>query len=211
VTERLEDTVAALARGVEQRYLGKHRGVVEHNDDPEQLGRLRLRIPSVLGPDVVSGWAWPCVPFGGAAGQGWWAIPEVGAGVWVEFEEGDLEFPVWVGTFWSKPGGRTEVPRARDPQAGEGDVAAPTRRVLTSAAGHTIQLEDGAGDELVLIHEAVHGRTIAMDAEGVRITDGTNALTMSKDGFSLHSDKPFALDASEVTITATKIDFKKKA
>src|SRR5205814_7880539 len=62
--------------------------------------------------EVVSGWALPCAPYGGAAEQGFFFIPEVDAGVWVEFEAGNLDFPVWVGTFWSKPGGSSGIGRA---------------------------------------------------------------------------------------------------
>ncbi|HEX2187455.1 MAG TPA: phage baseplate assembly protein V, partial [Longimicrobiaceae bacterium] len=93
----MEQLVGRLAEESERRFYGKYRGFVVDNDDPEQLGRLRLVVPSVLGPEVVTGWAAACVPYGGAAGMGTLFVPEVDAGVWVEFEEGDLEFPVWVG------------------------------------------------------------------------------------------------------------------
>ena len=88
-------------------------------DDPESLGRLTVRVPSVLGSEVVTGWAMPCVPYGGDQNQGFLCIPEPGAGVWVEFEEGDLEFPIWVGTFWSKPGGDSELPRPNNADGSE--------------------------------------------------------------------------------------------
>ena len=61
----LEKVVANLAHKVERRFYGKHRGFVVDNADPEQLGRLKLKVPSVLGADVVTGWALPCVPYGG--------------------------------------------------------------------------------------------------------------------------------------------------
>ena len=76
-----------------------------------KLGRLKLKVPSVLGGDVVTGWATPCAPYGGAADQGFLFIPDVGAGVWTEFEEGDLEFPIWAGTFWSQPNSESELPK----------------------------------------------------------------------------------------------------
>ena len=110
----LEKIVADLMQKVERRFYGKYRGFVVNNMDPKRLGRLTLRVPSVLGPDVVTGWAMPCVPYGGQKNQGFLCIPEVGAGVWVEFEEGDLEFPIWVGTFWSEPGGESEIPTLND-------------------------------------------------------------------------------------------------
>ena len=98
----LEKVVADLVQQIEHRFYGKYRGLVVDNADPERLGRLKVKVPGVLGEEVVTGWAMPCLPYGGEADQGFLFIPEVGAGVWVEFEQGDLEFPIWVGTFWSK-------------------------------------------------------------------------------------------------------------
>ena len=95
----MEKVVADLVQRVEHRFYGKYRGFVVDNADPEQLGRLTLRVPSVLGDKVVTGWAMPCLPYGGDADQGFFFIPKKEAGVWVEFEEGDLEFPIWVGAF----------------------------------------------------------------------------------------------------------------
>ena len=125
----LERIVADLVQKIEHRFYGKYRSFVVDNADPEQLGRLKLKVPSVLGNDVVTGWAMPCVPYGGDANQGLLFIPEVDAGVWVEFEEGDLEFPIWVGTFWSKPEGDSELPKPNEADGTEqGSVQDPPTR-----------------------------------------------------------------------------------
>lgn len=171
----LEKIVANLVQKVERRFYGKYRGAVVDNADPEHLGRLKLRVPSVLGDKVVTGWALPCVPYGGDANQGMLFIPEVGAGVWVEFEEGDLEFPIWVGTFWSKPGGDSELPLSNKPENGseeDGVQAPPTRKIIKTLAGHTIQLEDKQGDEMVMILEAKNKHVIVMNKDGITITAG---------------------------------------
>lgn len=209
MTPDLERTVAELVRQVEHRYLGKYRGIVVRNADPEHLGRLQVQVPSVLG-DVVTGWALPCLPHGGADDVGWFAVPPEGAGVWVEFEEGDLEFPIWVGTYWRKPGGTSELPRGNGPDGAEGEVVdPPTRTILKTAKGHTIQIEDADGADLVLIHEATNGHVIALDVDGVRVVAGTgNSLTMSPDAFTVHSETAFTIDApgQSVTIVADTID-----
>ena len=79
----------------ERRFWGKYRGVVTDDSDPLAKGRLRARVPAVLG-DEPSGWALPCVPYLGS-GEGPALAPPVGSGVWIEFEEGDLSRPIWVG------------------------------------------------------------------------------------------------------------------
>ena len=147
----LEKVVNNIVQRLDRKFYGKYRGFVVDNVDPGQLGRLKLRVPSVLGNEVVSGWALPCASYGGDANQGFFFIPEVGAGVWVEFEEGDLEFPIWVGTFWSKPGGESELPKSNDPTGSEqGSVQnPPTRKIIKTKAGHTIQFEDADGEEMV--------------------------------------------------------------
>ena len=93
---------------VRSHYFGKYRGIVVDNNDPAQQGRIKVRVPSVLGEQEV--WAMPCVPYAGA-GVGFYAIPEPDTGVWIDFEAGDPSFPVWTGCFW----GAGELPDRSDP------------------------------------------------------------------------------------------------
>ena len=187
----LEKIVANLVQKVERRFYGKYRGLVVDNADPELLGRLKLRVPSVLGGAVVTGWALPCVPYGGDANQGMLFIPEVGAGIWVEFEEGDLEFPIWVGTFWSKPGGTSELPLPNKPDSSEESAVQdpPTRKIIKTKRGHTIQFEDDPDDDkcLIVIYEGVHIHMISLDKDGINISDGVNThvITLNGDGVNI--------------------------
>ena len=168
-----EELLARLIERVEGRFYGKYRAFVVDNADPEQLGRLRLRIPSVLGDEVVSGWALPCAPYGGANDEGCFFIPDVEAGVWVEFEAGDLEYPIWVGTFWSKPGGASEAPKPNKADGSEeSDVQhPPTNKIINTRKGHTIQLEDKDGDERILIIDGQQHHRIVMDSAGIKLTE----------------------------------------
>lgn len=77
---------------------------MENNIDPMMLGKIQVSVPAVLGEGSLS-WAMPCVPFAGS-GVGFFMIPPVGANVWVEFEGGDIDYPIWSGCFW----GVGEVP-----------------------------------------------------------------------------------------------------
>jgi uncharacterized protein involved in type VI secretion and phage assembly len=168
----LENIVANLVQKVERRFYGKYRGFVVDNADPEHLGRLKVKVPSVLGSDVVTGWAAPCVPYGGSPDQGFLFIPDIDAGVWVEFEEGDLEFPIWVGTFWSKPGGESELPKPNDNVQDP-----PTQKIIKTKKGHTIQLEDADGEEKIIIKHKDKS-FISIDKDGSVIIGNNKGSTI---------------------------------
>jgi uncharacterized protein involved in type VI secretion and phage assembly len=83
--------------GTGRRFYGKYRGKVVDNADSCGRGRIKVRVPSVLGAEEF--WALPCVPYAGKE-RGFFALPEAGTAVWVEFEHGDPSFPIWTGCFW---------------------------------------------------------------------------------------------------------------
>jgi len=85
-------------------HFGKYRGKVENNIDPMQMGRVQVSVPAVLGDGTLS-WALPSSPYAGP-GVGFFAIPPIGANIWVEFEGGNSDYPIWSGCFW----GVGEVP-----------------------------------------------------------------------------------------------------
>ena len=89
------------------RYYGKYRGTVINNVDPEQRGRIQAIVPDVQGWYRRPG-RMPCVPIAGKQ-EGVYMVPQIGAGVWIEFEQGDPDYPIWVGGFW---GSVAEVPPA---------------------------------------------------------------------------------------------------
>lgn len=92
------DLANDLLEWVRTRHFGKYRGTVTDNADPAQKGRVKVQVPAILG--TLETWAMPCVPYAGD-GVGFYAIPEAGTGVWVEFEGGDPSFPIWSGCFWA--------------------------------------------------------------------------------------------------------------
>jgi hypothetical protein len=123
----------------ETRFFGKYRGTVIQNIDPMILGRLIVEVPAVRG--VTSTWALPCTPYAGP-GVGMLFLPPIGANVWVEFEAGDPDYPIWTGCFWS-PG---EVPGLSSGQIG------PAVKVIKTES-MTIVIDDtpGAGGVTVTI------------------------------------------------------------
>lgn len=80
-------------------FFGKYRGKVEQNADPENQARLLVSCPAVMG--TAKNWAMPSVPYAGK-NVGFFAMPPVGANVWVEFEAGNIDYPIWSGCFWGK-------------------------------------------------------------------------------------------------------------
>src|SRR5215471_6781981 len=94
--------------GESQKFYGKYRGTVINNIDPLQVGRLMVEVPDVLSL-APSSWAEPCVPLAGPTGpqMGVYLVPPIGAGVWIEFGQGDPDYPIWVGCRW---GAASDVP-----------------------------------------------------------------------------------------------------
>ena len=85
-----------------KKFFGKYRGVVINNVDPMQMGRIQAKVPEFS----ALGWAMHCVPRNDSKKVGS-ALPEMGAGVWIEFEQGDLNRPIWTGCFY---GSAAEIP-----------------------------------------------------------------------------------------------------
>ena len=133
---------------------GKYRGKVTENKDPQRLGRIRALVPAVA-EDVLN-WAMPCVPYAGP-GVGFFMIPPVDAHVWIEFEGGDPDYPIWSGCFWDEG----DVPA---------DPAIPQKKVLKTDTA-TITLDDTPGAGGVLI-ETTAGMKIEIKASGIEINNG---------------------------------------
>lgn len=168
----MDDVALQAAQQQSRTYYGKYRGFVADNADPQSLGRVKLRVPSVLG-EQDSDWALPCFPYGGLDGQGLFLVPDAGAQVWVEFEEGNLDKPIWTGTFH----------RPSDPPPEAARVSPPTTRTLTTAAGHRLQFDDAGGEERVtLAHTGGANLTLEPDGNAVLANDAGAVLTLDSAG-----------------------------
>lgn len=148
-----------------KKFYGKYRGKVTDNQDPLQLGRVRAGVPDVLG-DQESGWALPCFPATGS-GMGVFALPKKDARVWIEFEHGDPDYPVWSGAWYSDA---SELPTALmvPPMQQDGKV------ILRTSGGHSILLDDTPGKGGITL-ETSGGQKIAMTAQGIEIDNGTGS------------------------------------
>ena len=129
------DTLTETGESQDQRtslFFGKYRGLVTDNQDPLSLGRLKARVPEVLG-DVDTGWALPAAPYAGD-GVGVYAVPAKDAGVWIEFESGDVSRPIWTGCWW----GDGQLPKDES-----GSSSTPSRKIIRTDEGLLLSLDDG--------------------------------------------------------------------
>jgi len=157
------------------QYFGKYRGKVENNIDPMLLGRVQVSAPAVLGEGKLS-WAMPCLPYAGS-GVGFFVVPPVGANVWVEFEGGDTDYPIWSGCFW----GVGEVPAT---------PAIPTMKVLKTD-GITLTMSDlpGAGGFTLEVNPPVVATPLklAFTSAGIEMTNGAASVKLTPASVSVNN------------------------
>jgi len=148
------------------KYYGKYRGMVLNNIDPLQQGRLQVQVPDVAGL-IPTSWVMPCVPVAGIQ-NGMFALPIVGSGVWVEFEQGNPDYPIWVGCFW---GSAAEVPAlalATPPGVPAITLQTPLQNGLT--------ISDLPGPTGGILMKTATGAFISVSDVGITISNGKGAL-----------------------------------
>jgi uncharacterized protein involved in type VI secretion and phage assembly len=151
-----------------EKFYGKYRGLVLNNIDPMQMNRLQVQVPDVAGLIPVT-WAMPCVPLAGLQ-NGMVALPIIGSGVWVEFEQGDPDYPIWVGCFW---GSAAEVPalaHATPPGLSAITLQTPLQNGLT--------ISDLPGPTGGIMLKSATGATLIVNDTGIYIQNGKGASIM---------------------------------
>ena len=147
------------------KYYGKYRGMVLNNIDPMQMGRLMVQVPDV-GSLAPGTWAMPCAPIAGIQ-NGMFALPIIGSGVWIEFEQGDPDHPIWVGCFW---GSAAEIPA----------LALLTPPALPAITLQTplqngITISDLPGPTGGIMLKSATGATLIVNDTGIYIQNGKGA------------------------------------
>jgi Type VI secretion system/phage-baseplate injector OB domain len=159
----------STAGGSATRYYGKYRGLVINNIDPLQIGRVMVQCADVLG-EIPSSWALPCVPAAGIQ-AGMFIVPPIGSQVWVEFEQGNPDYPIWTGGFW---GLVADVPVfATAPSA----IPPGQNIVLQTSGQNTLILSDAPPTPATggIVLKSVSGAMIVVNETGIYISNGQGA------------------------------------
>ncbi|MET9561874.1 phage baseplate assembly protein V [Streptomyces tauricus] len=172
------------------RHLGKFRGRVVDNDDPLRIGRVRAEVPDVLG-DEPSTWALPCLPFTGPE-SGQFVVPPPGAGVWVEFEQGDPSFPIWTGCWY---GAAEELPPDARRELAASSANKPV--VVQTPLAHKLVMSDTTGAGQGILLQAQDGAYIRITRDAVVIATGAGAevvlrgreVTINEGQLTVHSKR----------------------
>jgi len=163
---------------IPRHFFGKYRGKVSNNKDPLGIGRIQAVVEAVA-PDMLN-WAMPCTPYAGPQ-EGFFMMPPVGANVWVEFEGGDPNYPIWSGGFWGE----------KQDQKPPTDATGPEMKVLQT-------------EKMVLSFDDKNTKlTAKLKPKADKGGGQTMSLTMD--------EKAIILTAKQVTITITpdKVEIKK--
>jgi len=153
-----EQAVLDILERIRYRFYGKYRGSV--TDVDASTLRIKAKVPAVLGTQET-GWCMPCVPYAGS-NVGMAFLPEQGSGVWIEFEGGDVSYPIWVGCYW---------------RSGEQPSdATPTVKAIVTTSPNKILLDDDAGS--ITISDS-NQNTVTLDSSGITLTRGSSTVQIN--------------------------------
>jgi hypothetical protein len=164
-TPDLERGVIDLHNFLRDHFFGKYRGTVKEVD--QQTARIKAAVPAIYGTGV-SPWAMPCLPFAGKK-HGVAFLPEVDDGVWIEFEAGDPDVPIWSGFWW----GDNEMP----------DSLAENVRGIITSEGLEFILDD-KNKEIKLVHPG--GAEIKLTQNDITIKIGQKSIKLSSSGINMN-------------------------
>ena len=152
-----EQTLLEIVERLKSRYYGKYRGTVTKVDDATL--RIKAKVPAVLGTQE-SGWCTPCVPYAGK-NTGLAFLPEVNSGVWIEFEGGDVSYPIWVGGYW----------RSKEQPS---DASSQVKAIVTRSP-LKILFDDESGS--ITISDSNQNQ-VTLDSDGIKLVRGDGNVTV---------------------------------
>lgn len=151
------------------QYFGKYSAIVKDNRDADKLGILQVSVPTIFPPDEL-------VPARAALPYGMFFVPEKDTQIWVEFEGGDTEFPIWTGMLHIA--GTWAAEAAKNP---------PTVRAFKTPTGHLLIFDDTSGSESIVLTDGKNAHKLTFNADGITLTDGKNnhVITLDSSGITI--------------------------
>jgi uncharacterized protein involved in type VI secretion and phage assembly len=167
-----QEQILDVLERLRNRFYGKYRGTVTAVD--AGTFRIKAKVPAVL-QDQDSGWCMPCVPYAGDD-VGFVFLPEVGTGVWIEFEGGDVSYPIWTGCYW-----RTDEQPSDAGPAVKAIITKASHKILLDDDGETITVSDQKQNQITLDSSGVSvergGKKVVVSDAEVNVNDGAWAVT----------------------------------
>ena len=163
------------------QYFGKYRGRVVNNIDPQQRARIQVDVSDVAGFPLIA-WALPCVPAGGFQ-HGLFSVPPINSGVWIEFERGDIDYPIWTGCYW---GSAAEVPNRAKPV-----INRPFNEAITlqTPRQHSVVISDLPAKAGGIQIKTTTGVLVHLSDIGIEINTGAGAsITMIANTITIKAD-----------------------
>ena len=154
-----------MKRSGKNKFLGRYKGTVVNNIDPEQMGRILVQVPDVLGNDPCI-WAESASPLAGS-GMGLYFVPPINSGVWIEFQQGDTDYAIWTGC-WR--GSAVDVP-----VLAKAATPATPPIVLGTTTQNSIVVCDGPVPPMV--------------SGGIMLQVGASMIILGKDGIKIVAPK----------------------
>ncbi|HVR47482.1 MAG TPA: phage baseplate assembly protein V [Candidatus Binatia bacterium] len=162
-----KETLDSVVAWVRSHYFGKYRGTVSDTGDSTSRGRLKVKVPALLGDLEV--WAMPCTPYAGD-GVGFYSLPPSGSGVWIEFEGGDPSYPIWSGCFWADG----QLPDQSDENI-----------KIWRTKNTTLRCDDGA-DEVAISDSS--GSKLTLGASDAKLEHGESSVDCSDSSVTVDSN-----------------------
>jgi uncharacterized protein involved in type VI secretion and phage assembly len=184
--QSLIDVLDPAAPDKAGRIYGVVMGLVTNNQDPDGMGRVRVKFPW-LSDDHESWWARVATPMAGQ-NRGVYFLPEVDDEVLVAFEHGDLRFPYVIGSLWN---GKDTPPETNDD--GKNNL-----RLIHSRSGHLIRLDDTDGDEKIEVIDKTGNNSVTIKSSdnSITITCSGRLRLQASQGIEINSDADIKIQAN---------------
>jgi uncharacterized protein involved in type VI secretion and phage assembly len=195
MNESLLDVLASSLPRTSAKTYGVVVGIVTNNQDPEGLGRVKVRFPW-LSDANESHWARLAAPMAGKE-RGAYFLPEVDDEVLVAFEHGDARYPYVLGALWN----------GQDKPPGSNSDGKNNWRFLKSRSGHIIRLDDSDGEEKIEIVDKSEKNSIVIRTkdnvieitadQDIEIKAHSGQLRLSGNGIEINSQAGIKLEAQQ--------------